>query len=224
MALIPPFFLDCVVAIGFDTGKEEPEYMATGFLYGDFLKRVEEITYYFIFLVTNKHVFEGAEACWLRFNPEGDEPARKFPLRLLDTEKKPMWSAHPDPEVDLAVIRINAPLLEKSKMRFNYFRSDMHIVDRKKAQEIGISEGDGVFALGFPMGLIGEKRDFVIVRQGAIARIRDALIGNSKEFLIDTSIFPGIVEDLSLLVLRLAISKALRQYRVLTFSVSYRVM
>jgi hypothetical protein len=41
------------------------------------------------------------------------------------------------------------------------------------------------------MGMIGEDRNFVLVKQGVIARIRDALTGHSKEFLVDTSIFPG---------------------------------
>jgi len=191
MALIPPFFLDCVVAIGFDAAKGERNYVATGFLYGDFLKREGEDRFYYLFLVTNKHVFEGAEAAWLRFNPEGDELARELSVRLLNADKKPIWFAHHDPEVDLAVIGLNARVLQESKIRVSFFRSDTDIADRKKALEVGISEGDGVFALGFPMGLIGEKRNFVIVRQGAIARIRDALAGIAKEFLIDTSIFPG---------------------------------
>jgi S1-C subfamily serine protease len=191
MALIPPFFLDCVVAIGFDTAKGERQYVATGFLYGNFLKQDGEKKHYNVFLVTNKHVFEGAEVAWLRFNPEVDEPAREFGVDLLDAEKKPLWLTHLDPEVDLAVIPINPLFLKENKIRFAYFRSELHIANRIQALEIGISEGDGVFVLGFPMGLIGEKRNFVIVRQGAIARIRDTLTGNSKEFLIDTTIFPG---------------------------------
>jgi len=39
--------------------------------------------------------------------------------------------------------------------------------------------------------MIGEKRNFVIVKQGVIARIRDTLAGHTKEFLVDASIFPG---------------------------------
>lgn len=191
MALIPPFFLDCVVAIGFDTPKGERQYVATGFLFGKFLKQDGERRLYQVFLVTNKHVFEDSEVAWLRFNPEVDEPAKEFNLRLLDEKRQPIWLAHPDPEVDLAVIRINAPFLRENKIRFDYFRNDMHVANRKEALELGISEGDGVFVLGFPMGLIGEKRNFVVVRQGAIARIRDALSGSNKEFLIDTLIFPG---------------------------------
>ena len=42
MALIPRFFLDCVVAIGVPTkkeqDKEQTKWIASGFLYGDFWK------------------------------------------------------------------------------------------------------------------------------------------------------------------------------------------
>lgn len=41
------------------------------------------------------------------------------------------------------------------------------------------------------MGLIGGQRNYVIVRQGTIARIRDYLAGTSTEFLVDATIFPG---------------------------------
>jgi hypothetical protein len=56
---------------------------------------------------------------------------------------------------------------------------------------LGISEGDGVFLLGFPMGLVGETRNVVVVRQGSIARIRDCLELKAKDFLIDCAVFPG---------------------------------
>jgi hypothetical protein len=54
-----------------------------------------------------------------------------------------------------------------------------------------LSEGDGVYVMGFPLGLVGEHRDYVIARQGAIARVRDCLDLSSKDFLIDCAIFPG---------------------------------
>ena len=56
---------------------------------------------------------------------------------------------------------------------------------------MGVSEGDGVFVLGFPAQLAGGDRNYVVVRQGVIARISDALAGFSKTFVIDTFIFPG---------------------------------
>lgn len=58
-------------------------------------------------------------------------------------------------------------------------------------QPLGISEGDGVFGLGFPMGIVGETRSYVIVRSGGIARVCDCLAGVTKDFLLDASVFPG---------------------------------
>jgi S1-C subfamily serine protease len=191
MALIPAFFLDCVVAIGFENSNKERHYAATGFLYGKLIKQEGESKQYRIFLVTNKHVFNDSKMAWLRFNPEGDESAKEFEALLVDKNDKQTWLVHPDPEVDLAILGINTGFLSKQGIRFSFFRSDQHIATREQATEAGISEGDGVFILGFPMGMIGEKRNFVIVKQGIIARIRDTLAGHSKEFLVDASIFPG---------------------------------
>ena len=61
-----------------------------------------------------------------------------------------------------------------------------------RAAEIGVSEGDGVFAIGFPLSLVGyEDQIFPIVRQGCIARIQDWLSGRARRILIDANIFPG---------------------------------
>lgn len=47
--------------------------------------------------------------------------------------------------------------------------------------------------LGFPMGIVdGETQEYVIVRQGVIARIRNTLESSViTPFLIDSFIFPG---------------------------------
>jgi len=193
MALIPPFFLDCVVAIGFSQPPAGPQYLATGFLYGQFLRPSPggDGKDYRVFLVTNRHVLVGKKLSHVRFNPEGDLPARVFDLELLDDIGKPLWFAHADPDIDIAVARISVKQLEKEGIRFSWFRSDEHVADRAQCKASGLSEGDGVFVLGFPLGTVGEKRNFVIVRAGVVARVRDALAGYSKEFLLDASIFPG---------------------------------
>ena len=41
------------------------------------------------------------------------------------------------------------------------------------------------------MGLAGKEQNYVIARQGIIARISDLFDGHSKSFLIDASVFPG---------------------------------
>lgn len=128
---------------------------------------------------------------FLRFNPEGGAPARRYQLDLVNGSGKRLWLTHDDKDVDVAVIGINGQLLRNEGIRFSWFRSEKHTVTRARAIEIGVSEGDSIFVLGFPLGLVGESRNLVVVRQGAIARMRDCLELNSKDFLIDCSIFPG---------------------------------
>ncbi len=192
MALIPPFFLDCVVAIGFVTN-DEVRYAATGFLVGHLVGEGAEISdrKYRLYLVTNRHVFEGKDVAMLRFNPSDNLAAKVYDLQLRNAEGQAQWQRHPDDAVDLAVQSINAELLRKDGIQFSFFASDSHILPFSKAADEGLSEGDSVFVLGFPLGQVGKERNYVIVRQGVIARVRDALAGTSQEFLVDASIFPG---------------------------------
>lgn len=191
-ALIPPFFLECIVAIGILGGDGAKNWVASGFLYGDFIEKISETeSSYRIFLVTNRHVLNDKGIVYLRFNPEANESAREFDLPLKDEKGNRQWFAHPDPSIDIAVVPINGNALREERIKFNWFQSDQHVMDRAKANESGITEGDGVFVLGFPMGLVGRERNYVITRLGTIARIRDTLLGASKDFLVDTTIFPG---------------------------------
>jgi S1-C subfamily serine protease len=192
MSLIPPFFLDCVVAIGFPGQDDKPSYLATGFLYGEFRElAADNQKAYAVFLVTNRHVFTAEKRAFLRFNPKSGESAREYPIELVDKSGKQTWFAPEDADLDVAVLGINGQVLSQEGIRFSLFCSDDHVAPRAKAAELGISEGDGVFLLGFPMGLVGESRNVVVVRQGSIARISDCLESKSRDFLIDCSVFPG---------------------------------
>jgi hypothetical protein len=84
-ALIPPFFLDCVVAIGVlvtgAQGVPKTKWTASGFLYGDFVKKVDEkSSEYGVYLVTNRHVLDNKQLVFLRFNPREDKPAQEIPV------------------------------------------------------------------------------------------------------------------------------------------------
>lgn len=188
MALIPPFYLDCVVAIGIDKGGNR-HWFASGFLYGSFVSKIDEKTNrYNVYLITNHHVIEGQKMLYLRFNPKESQPAKEYTLGF-PKENPPIF--HPDPDIDLAVIRLNAKQLREDGIKFDYFRSDLNVADRKAVEDLGFTEGDFGYILGFPMGLVGEERNFVVVRQATIARIRDYMAGVSKEILMDCMIFPG---------------------------------
>lgn len=191
MALIPSFFLDCVVAIGIDTTPKEFQWISSGFLYGHFLESVGNKNAYLVYLITNRHVFQGKSHLYVRFNPIVQEKARPYKLPLLDKNDKPLWFTSPDTEKDIAVIVINVKKIKDEGLQFSYFQSDQHAANISKLEELGITEGDYAYTLGFPMGLIGGDRNFVIVRSGSIARICDTLMRANKEFLVDTFVFPG---------------------------------
>jgi Trypsin-like peptidase domain len=228
--LIPPVFLDCVVAIGYrpltavrgSDGKLVAHFgafmpIASGFLYGRFVKKInEKEKEYLPYLVTNQHVLEDIEriekqqieeiskiaetakevllippaGVFLRFNPKAVGAASQdFFVPLHSPDLSESWTQ--DKDSDLAVIAIAVEVLKKAGIQYDYFHSDEVVADRSKADEIGITEGDGVYVLGFPMGLVGGERNFVIARQGAIARVRDCLAGTTNRFLIDALVFPG---------------------------------
>jgi len=157
-ALVPPFFLDCVVAIGHDepqidgTGRPVVKWVteASGFFYGDFASKVDDKTNnYRIFLVTNKHVIQNHSQITIRVNPKAAGRAKEYPLALNDPKGKPVWYEHPDPMIDLVVVPINAQLLQNEGIQFSYFQSDQHAANRSKAKDLGLAAGDGVFVLGF---------------------------------------------------------------------------
>jgi S1-C subfamily serine protease len=184
--------MDCVVAIGADDDQGKRQWIASGFLYGYPLPSTEGVQkLYRVFLVSNRHVFEELKMVYLRFNPRANEPAREYKLDLLDKDDKPLWFANPNKEVDIAVILINIKLLKEHAMQVAFFASDRNVANIEKMNELGMTEGDFVYVLGFPMGLVGDQRNTVIVRSGSIARIRDALTKTNQLFLVDAFVFPG---------------------------------
>jgi len=192
MALIPPFFLNCVVAIGVMSDNQSMSWIGTGFLYGRFLEiNNEGINNYNVFLISNKHVLEAQKRIYVKFNPLADEPSKDFDIELIDNDGNKLWYGHPDPDIDVGAIRISPGFLREQQMDFTFFQSDLHIATIKDMKNAQVSEGDSIFVLGFPMGIVSSQRQHVICRKGCISRVRDALEGRSKEFLIDASVFPG---------------------------------
>src|SRR5207248_3194180 len=72
-----------------------------------------------------------------------------------------------------------------------FFHGNRHVANRATMKSVGVSEGDVAYVLGFPMELAGEDRNYVVVRGGTVARVRDCLRGSASSFLVDASVFPG---------------------------------
>ena len=154
MALIPPFFIDCVVAIGVDDSNGNRKWIASGFVYGKVKSRKSdsqaEGRAYF---VTNRHVLAGQTKAFLRFNPKDNEPAKDFEINMIDEKGNNQLFTHPNSEIDIAVVPINYDVLVEHDIQVSNFQSDKNVANIEKMKEFGITEGDFAYVLGFPMGL-----------------------------------------------------------------------
>jgi S1-C subfamily serine protease len=199
-AEIPAFFVDSVVALGqnISPGSGQPpqwQTEASGFLYGYAVDNETDVTKhnYQPYLVTNRHVLAGRTSISVKVNAEREsDPVREIVVNLTDEHGASIVISHPDPSIDVSVIKVSGPFLRAEHLKANFFANDKHAADRAKMKELGTSIGDGLFVLGFPMGISGTLvRNYVIARRGSIARISDVLDGSSKTFLIDAFVFPG---------------------------------
>ena len=190
MSLLPRDYLNAVVLIETTADGASFAPIASGFLAGfrtgEKGEAGEEL--YRVFLVTNRHVFHGKKEVVLRFNiSEGG--SKRYVLHLEDTNG-PKWRKHEKEKADVAVIPINVKALESDHIAFWFFPED-NMAFKNTVNELGITQGDDIFVLGFPMGIAGEEKNYVIVRSGVIARLDDEIIDRHSEFLIDASVFPG---------------------------------
>ena len=197
MALLPPHYLNSVVALGGPSSEGMVEYNATGFVYGllSGVKDEEGNKGYALYLVTNRHVYQRASArqpvMHVRFNKPMGTGANLYEIPFRERDGNSSWSVHPNESVDVAVIRLNPDKLGEDGIEFSFFASDSSTFTLDQARETELCEGDGVFVLGFPLGEAGDERNYTIVRQGIVARAQDWLNGYGQTFLIDASIFPG---------------------------------
>lgn len=191
MALIPPIFIDCVVAVG-TIIEEQTKWVGTGFLFGNlFEKAADGLNKYTVYLVTNKHVLKNLDIILVRFNPQTDQPAKDYPAQLKDKDGKQLWTGHPDPDIDVAVLGVNINQVREEGMKCSFFESDKHTLTVDELIKDGATEGDFAYVLGFPMGIVSKDRQHVFVRGGVIARIKDLFEKRGKDFVVDAPVFPG---------------------------------
>ena len=190
MSLLPRGYLDTTVAIESvrpDGDSARYRTVGTGFFigfdYGDRLPSGGPT--YRLFLVTNRHVVAGHDDVLIRVNTKGGA-ARRVRLPLGEGS----WAAHPQDRVDVAVVLVNARMLLEAGAELAYFRPrDVAFVSTMTALDIG--PGEELFVLGFPLGMSGVERNYVIARSGMIARFDAEILAAGRTFLIDASVFPG---------------------------------
>lgn len=189
MALIPPFFLNCVVSIGIQA-QNQTNWIGSGFIVGRLIDSESSEKIYNTFLVTNKHVIQNKASIIIRFNDLRGGQVLDYSVDLVVNGRE-IWIGHPSPDIDVATFLINARVLKENNAEFSFFQLEEHTMCVADMIAEGVSEGDGIFILGFPMGIVAPQRKHVITRVGAIARIRDVLDGHQLNYLVDANIFPG---------------------------------
>ncbi|MEE9239612.1 MAG: trypsin-like peptidase domain-containing protein [bacterium] len=192
MALIPPFYFNCVVALGKRASYGKISWVGTGTLVGRlFASEGDGRSRHHIFLVTSRHVLEGNDSMVVRFNPLTSHQAKDYDIPLYNQSGTRLWKGHPDISLDVAALGMDADFLERQEVSYSYFQSNSHLMPVEEMERRGVSEGDFIYVLGFPMGIVAPDRQYVIARSGIIARLRDTLEKQSKDFLVDAMVFPG---------------------------------
>ena len=191
MALLNPNHLKTLVAIGLEK-KKKFFCDSTGFLVGFIAKnsKYPEKRTYWIFLVTNKHVFEERNYVDLRFNRKHGK-AEVFRQGLFfPNSKEPRWLGHKNQKVDLALLNVSPKILEQHNIDWVFFNEEMFAYF-KNFKKIGIEIGDEVYILGFPLTIAGKVQNYPCVKSGTISRLDKEVLKENKSFWIDSSIFPG---------------------------------
>ena len=188
MALIPSGYLNAVCSLGVVT-EDSFSHKGTGFLYSHPILIQDNVTHYCTYLVTNKHVLEGV-ITHIRYNRIGDDQVEVQPIESVTLQDSKGWVKHPNSDVAAVMVLSPGPLMvNRDLVKPEVFLGDIGTpTDEEKLE---IVEGNGVFIIGFPMGLVGKTRNYPIVRQGIIARITDWMRGDESTFIVDSSAFPG---------------------------------
>lgn len=200
--LIPAFFLSCTVALGDVATIQVPgapprvewQTLGTGFFYGFRIKDDDDPKQrqYEVYLVTARHVVQNRQNLKVRINPTGAAAAgQQFEIPTNPPPGQNTWFYHPNPGVDVAAVRVDFNGLVGNGYAVSFFEQDEHTFNRSRMQKDEVAAGDGIFVLGFPMNLAGHQRNYVIVRQGVIARISEMLDAASQTFMVDSFVFPG---------------------------------
>lgn len=193
MSIIPDNFVNAVVAIGVEqqcNGYIEKFWIGTGFLVS--MQEPNNIQTSTIYLITNKHVLNGKNTVYIRFNSISGSFVKDYDIQLIDGYGRKTYTEHPDADVDIIAIQLNPQCLINDSSIWGAINIETESLDVYTMKMQGIDEGWLVYALGFPMNLVSDFKA-PICRMGCISRLTDAFVQpeKAKYFLVDAQVFPG---------------------------------
>lgn len=110
-------------------------------------------------------------------------------LLLEDADGK-RYTEHPDPNVDVAAVTLNANFFVENGLETAFFNIDSHAVGSAEFLARGGDAGSFVYMLGYPMRLVDMESNAPICRLGCVARIDEREIARTKKH-------PGRYSELS---------------------------
>lgn len=147
-----------------------------------------------LFLVSNKHVIEGAQSAYLYFTRRaahgGPAVGDTFFVRVDDFELQ--WHGHPELAADVAVYPLSwqLDLIERGgESPYLMQLSSSMLISREAAD--AADPFMPVLFVGYPNGLFDEKNYTPILRQATLATPLGLDFCGDPVFLIDGSVFPG---------------------------------
>lgn len=190
MSLLPKAFVDAVVSIGRRKSPEECDWFGTGFFV--FRPEDEEKKTHTLFLVTNKHVLKDEQSIVIRLREQDSNNLKMLDLSLVHEGEK-LYSVHPNDQVDVAAVMINAPVVEKNNLQYYGYAMETNLMDSNEYIEYCGHEGGSVYMIGFPIPqmTVGKYSNTPICRGGCVARMDPMIMKEEKKFIIDIQNFPG---------------------------------
>lgn len=186
MAIIPDFYINAVTAIGTRTASDV-NWFGTGFLASRVVDAEGSVR---PFLITNRHVLEGERKIVFRLRKKGSEEFDTVDADLYENGNL-LYLAHPQPDVDIAVLPLNGSFFVENNLEFSAFNIDEHGMSSDELRNEGVDEGSLIHMLGFPMGLVNVNSTLPICRLGCVARMSAAQIAETRNILVDIQNFPG---------------------------------
>ena len=186
---------EIVVPIGIKKESGEWKTVGTGFLMASYESTPK-------LLVTNRHVLDtitahstvkGTTSAWVkvRLEPGIAEKYGKGPgswaefVVTLSTPDRKEWTAHPDPQVDIAVMYF--PPMDSAHLKLWNSCEHLSISLSSCGYHDSLTVGDEVVFFGFPLGLGARARPTPIMRSGMIA----LLDSSHSTILLDAQVFGG---------------------------------
>ncbi len=144
-------------------------------------------------LVTNRHVVEGATGCEFFFNRSDDTApllGQQFTIHVTDMPA--VWHFHRENDVDVAVMPFVGILEELSAKQVEiFYRAIPGSMIPTQEQTDQLDAIEEVLFIGYPNGMFDARNLLPIARRGLTATPLQVDYEGRPLFLVDGSVFPG---------------------------------